>query len=90
MDILEKEVVKEVVKVEKILLTDECLNCGGDELVPMRSHKHDFAETEETHDGVICKCGCFHYLDEDGALTYEYSYRDLIFSKDVSWKISDN
>jgi len=92
MDILEKDLVEEVVVVEqKTLLTEECLNCGSDELVPIRDYKHIFGEEEWSNDGVVCKCGCFHYLDEDGLLTYEYSYKDLIFDSDeVAWKISDN
>jgi len=88
MDILEKDL--EVVE-QKTLLIEECLNCGSDELVPIRKHNHMFGDEQWTNDGVICKCGCFHYLDEDGSLTYEYSYKDIIFESDeVAWKISDN
>jgi len=89
MEILEKELVQDV-KTEKQILTDKCFNCGSSDIVPINDYKRDFGG-EETHNGVVCSsCGCFHYLEE-GNITYEYNYNDILFGDDkVEWSISDN
>lgn len=86
--VLEKEVKQE----KKDILTEKCLSCGSVEIIPMSDFEHNFDDKVEKNNGVLCdECGCFHYLDEDGCVTYEYNYRDILIGSDkVDWKISDN
>lgn len=86
-----EEVVLEKKEEKKDVLIEKCLNCGNTEVIPVSDLEHEFGDGIEKHSGMLCECGCFHYLDEDGGLTYEYSYRDvLIENGKVDWKISNN
>ena len=87
------ENVKEMTMVKNLkkMIVDNCMNCGSDELVPIKNFKHEFDGVEMTHDVVSCsKCKSFHYI-EDGSLTYEYIYKDMFAKTDeVKWTINEN
>jgi len=70
-----------------IQLVKKCLNCGNVNIVSFRKKLDD-----KDRDGMHCDvCNCFHYLDEDGLITYEYHYSDVLNNdENVNWKISNN
>ena len=67
-----------------------CLNCGSDNVIPVKDIEHKFDGVKNSHDGVICgNCKCFHYID-DNNIVYEYTYVAGAINKEMNWDISEN
>jgi len=87
MNTLEKNV-----KTDQLII-NKCYNCGDkNDLLPLNDYEHNFNNKSKKHNGILCnKCKCFHYLDKNGNVTYEYNYKDSLTTDDnVKWSISDN
>jgi len=87
------DVLTEVKKTKKSRkkIVDKCYSCGSHDLISIDTYEREFDDVQIDNKGVVCsKCNCFHYIDGDGDLTYEYNYNDYDDGDKIEWTISDN